>query len=215
MGEIERETLERIKDAVSEIAEMDYPKVWVGKLGMTADELLDLQMSNDESPEWMRVEPGEFVGILGDNSGAGIAIPEPSDQWLDGLSIYETGLYRHIDPYVNAELSAAVRVILAAKRGEVPIEESWGLEFMELGELDEDDIAVAKAFTPDGKVLVPAVPKYRYVRVEDLTPDDVDDDLLDYLELYASDGPYAMGEFVIEDTPVIREALERRLEGWV
>jgi hypothetical protein len=213
MGEIDRETLEHITEAVRELAEMDYPKVWVGKPGMTADELLSLQMINDESPEWMRVEPGEFVGIEGDNSGTGIAVPEPSDQWLDGLAIYKTGLHRYLDPYVNAELSDAVRIIYAAKRGEVPVEESWGLEFIEVDELDEDDIAVAKAFTPDGRVLVPTVPKYRYVRVEDLAPEDVDEDLLESLEFFVGEGPEVMGPYIIEDTPAAREALERRLEG--
>jgi len=57
-------------------------------------------------------------------------------------------------------------------------------------------------------------PNYRYVRVEDLTSEDVDDDLLDYLECYSMEGPDAMGPFVIEDTPEARAAVERRLEGW-
>jgi hypothetical protein len=138
-----------------------------------------------------------------------------SVNWVDGLSVYETGLYRHIDPGVNALLIEAVRVIYHAKHGRVPVTESWNIEFKEINDLDieGDDVGVAKAFRPDGKVLVPMTPNYRYVRVEDLTSEDVDDALLNYLECYSMDGPYAMGQFVIEDTPEAQIAVERRLEG--
>jgi hypothetical protein len=133
-----------------------------------------------------------------------------SVNWVDGLSVYETGLYRHIDPGVNALLIEAVRVIYHAKHGRVPVTESWNIEFKEINDLDieGDDVGVAKAFTPDGKVLVPMTPNYRYVRVEDLTSEDVDDALLNYLECYSMDGPYAMGQFVIEDTPEAQIAVE-------
>ena len=124
-------------------------------------------------------------------------------------------MYRYIDPDVDALLSEAVRVIYHAKHGRVPVTESWNIEFKEMDELDIEggDVGVAKAFTPDGKLLVPMTPNYRYVHVEDLTSEDVDDALVDYLECYSMEGPYAMGPFIIEDTPEARVAVERRLEG--
>jgi hypothetical protein len=276
---IDPETMRRIEEAVRELAEMEYPKVWVGEVGtsieeataieehnryaaerswrdMTAEErwgmwlnseagserfveyhqervhggggptpeeLAAFSVSWEDTPEefkegireWMdRPYPGEMNRVEGDIS---ITFEQPvvSEDWVDGLSVYESGLHRHIDPHVKAELSEAVRVIYHAKHGRVPVVESWDIEFKELDELDIEggDIGVAKAFTPDGKVLVPMTPNYRYVRMEDLTSEDVDDALLDYLECYSMDGPYAMGLFVIEDTPEAQAAVERRLEG--
>jgi hypothetical protein len=258
---IEPETMGRIEQAVRELAQMEYPKVWIGKAGTTPDETLAEDLFNlaerkraweesrpeereelwarlpedkrggydhppaswDDLPdnlkqeirsEWELAVPGEPMEVKGDISFT-LEAPEMSVDWVDGLSVYETGLYRHIDPDVNAQLSEAVRVIYHAKHGQVPVEESWNIGFKEIHELDIEggDIGVAKAFTTDGKVLVPMTPNYRYVRVEDLTPEDVDDDLLNYLEFYSKEGPYAMGEFVIEDSPEARAAVERRLEG--
>jgi hypothetical protein len=255
------ETMGRIEEAVRELAEMEYPRVWVGEAGTTPDEALADELyklaerkraweesrpeereelwaelpederggydhpptSWDDLPdnlkqnirsEWELAVPGEPMEVEGEISFT-FEAPDISVNWVDGLSVYETGLYRHIDPDVNAHLSEAVRVIYHAKHGRVPVRESWNIEFKEIGELDVEggDIGVAKAVTPDGKVLVPVTPNYRYVRVEDLTSEDVDDDLLYYLECYSMEGPYAMGQFVIEDTPEAQAAVERRLEG--
>ncbi len=255
MTEIDQETLARIEEAVSELAQMDYPKVWIGELGMTVDEALSDELGNlqarkeaweeatpeerseiwanipehergerdqapeswDELPDSVKEQirtpfesplPGETMVVEGGGLAFVYATPQMSADWLDGAFIYQKGLQRLIlDPEIDAELFQAVRVIDAAKKGKVPVMESWGLKFMEAHELSEEDILFAKSFTPDGKILVYTVPTYRYVRVEDLTPEDVDEVLLDYLECYASNGPYAMGEFVIEDTEVARQAL--------
>jgi hypothetical protein len=258
---IDLETMRRIEEAVRELAEMEYPKVWVGEAGTTPDEALADELSNfaerkraweesrpeerevlwaqlpederggydhppaswDDLPDnlkqdirsqWELAVPGEPMEVEGDISIT-FEAPDMSVNWVDGLSVYETELYRHIDPNVNAPLREAVIVIYGAKHGRVPVKESWNIEFKEIDELDMEggEFEVAKAFTPDGKVLVPMTPNYRYVRVEDLTSEDVDDALLDYLECYSMDGPYAMGQFVIEDTPEAQAAVERRLEA--
>src|SRR5215212_10625860 len=252
-------TMGRIKEAVQELAEMEYPRVWVGEAGTTPDEALADELYNleerkraweesrpeereelwaqlpederegydhppaswDDLPDNLKQDlrserelavPGESMEMEDEISFA-FEAPEISVNWVDGLSVYETGLYQHIDPDVNAQLSEAVRGIYHAKHGRVPVTESWNIDFKEIDELDivGGDIEVAKAFTPDGKVLVPMTPNYRYVRVEDLTYEDVDDTLLDYLEYYSMEGPYAMGQFVIEDTPEARAAVDRRL----
>jgi hypothetical protein len=237
-----QEKYARVREAVRELAEMEYPKVWVGEVGMTPDEAAaEERWIFAEQKEWWEeatsAERDEAWTLLAEDEREGYdsppaswddlpdvlkqellgrwKTPETSEEWIDGLSVYESGLHRHIDPHVKAELSEAVRVIHHAKHGRVPVTESWDIEFKEMDELDVEggDIGVAKAFTPDGKILVPMTPNYRYVRVEDLTSEDVDDALLDYLECYSMDGPNAMGEFVIEDTPEAQAAVERRLEA--
>ena len=146
-------------------------------------------LKQDLKSEWDVAVPGEPMEVEGEISLT-FEAPEMSVNWVDGFSVYGTGFYRHIDPDVNAQLGEAVRVMYHAKHGRGPVKESWNIEFKEIDEPDMEggDIRVAKAFTPDGKALVPMTPNYRYVRVEDLTPEDVDDDLLDYLECYSMDG---------------------------
>jgi hypothetical protein len=43
---INPETMRRIEEAVRELAEMEYPKVWVGKAGTTPDEALADELYN-------------------------------------------------------------------------------------------------------------------------------------------------------------------------
>ena len=88
-SQLEPEAARRIKDAVRELASMGYPHVWMGEEGMTAAQLLAIQMENDKLPEWMRVEPGALVQMEGDEEGHGLQIPEVSHRWLDGLWVYE------------------------------------------------------------------------------------------------------------------------------
>jgi hypothetical protein len=62
MDEVDPKAISDIRDHVATLAERDYPKVWVGKVGLTADELLALQEANDPNPDWLRVEPEELGG---------------------------------------------------------------------------------------------------------------------------------------------------------
>jgi hypothetical protein len=74
-GQIEQDAMRRIEEAVRELSSMEYPRVWIGEPGMTADELLSLQMLNDEGPEWLRIEPGELVQAEGDEAGVASRCP--------------------------------------------------------------------------------------------------------------------------------------------
>jgi hypothetical protein len=70
----EPEIVARVRELVREIASQEYPLVWVGKPGMTEEDLSEFRRMNEELPEYMRAEPGEFVGVEG--SGEGFQIPE-------------------------------------------------------------------------------------------------------------------------------------------
>jgi hypothetical protein len=84
---LSEERMNAIRSYVAELAAMEYPKVWVGREGITVEELLFLQETNDKVPDWLRVEPGEFVGL--EDTGVGVEIPSVSVDWLDGLYVLE------------------------------------------------------------------------------------------------------------------------------
>jgi hypothetical protein len=132
--------------------------------------------------------------------------PEPTDDSFDGLWALEN-LRDELSEDMFAELAGDVRPILAAKEGTVPVERSWRLSFEPMDEIDGDDVLVAKAVTEEGFVLVPGVPNYDYVPVEELGSHDVDESLLHELSFHVSDGPETMGPYIIEDSPRVRAAL--------
>src|SRR5215203_511736 len=79
------EVLDEVKTLVKRLAMSDYPDVWVGEVGMTATELLELQELNEGLPEEMQVEPGEVVSAEGTEGG--IHIPEVGGTRLNGLDV--------------------------------------------------------------------------------------------------------------------------------
>ena len=58
---IDLETMRRIEEAVRELAEMEYPKVWVGEAGTTPDEALADELSNfaERKRAWEESRPEE------------------------------------------------------------------------------------------------------------------------------------------------------------
>jgi len=171
MAEIAPKAMAEIREYVTALAKIDYPRVWVGKAGAAEEGLL----------------------------------PEPTDDTLDGLWALEN-LRDELDEQTFAALAGDVRPISAAKRGTVPVVRSWRLSFEPMDEIAEDDVLVAKAVTEEGFVLVPGVPNYDYVPVEELGPHDVDEDLLNELWFRVSEGPETMGAYIIEDSPRVRAA---------
>jgi hypothetical protein len=172
VDEVDPKVMAEIREYVTALAEMDYPRVWVGKPGTATDDML----------------------------------PEPTDNWLDGLWALEN-LRDELGEDMFAELAGDVRPILAAKRGKVPVVRSWKLSFEPMDEIASEDVLVAKAVTEEGFVLVPGVPNYDYVPVEELGPHDVDESLLNELWFYVAEGPETMGPYIIEDSPRVRAAL--------
>ena len=260
MGSVEPKIMESIERAVRELAQMDYPKVWIGEEGITADELLAKQQANEDVrreawermnpderrevwdekiperekeglhepprrwsdlPEGVRegleapleVEPGEFVSIEG-AEGGGIQMPEVGFNWLDGRWVL-----RHMPDLMPVDVSPGlgdlqeeVGYIEAAKRGDVVVKTACVVKFASEDALTEADRAfVASAScAPGGEALAVVFEGYerRFVPLDDLAPEDVDEDLIEILEFHVSDG---MGPYVIEDSERARRALRERL----
>jgi hypothetical protein len=206
----EPEAARRIKDAVRELASMGYPHVWIGEEGMTAAQLLAIQMENDKLPEWMRVEPGALVQMEGDEEGHGLQIPEVSHRWLDGLWVYEN-MPHALPGNVLAELELEVLHVFAAKQGKVLVE-TLLKEGEDISHRHREPLEglVVRHFDPDSYA-----PGYtlliRLVPLDELTPDDVGEEMIDTLEIYAQGD--TGNSYVIEDTEQARRALEERLNS--
>ncbi len=212
MGSVGPRTMEIIENAVQELAAMDYPRVWIGGEGITADELLWQQENEEKLPEWMQVEPGEFVGVEG--TGGGLRMPEVGFNWLDGLwVIRNTPDLLPVDVVPGlGDLQQEVTCIEAAKRGGVVINTESIVR-----SVPEDDLTTADrefitsaSFAPGGEAVAGVFEGYetRFVPLEDLTPEDVDEDLLETLQFHVTD---SMGPYVIEDSDRARLALRKRL----
>ena len=181
---IPHEIVAFVGHAVERLADREYPVVWVGEEGMTAEDLLELQETNDKLPEWMRVEPGETVRLEGDDGAGGITVPRPSVDYLDDPTVLE-GFSDHLPEHRLAELRAEVTHIRAAKQGMV-------LVTTDSRERYEEGLP----------------PIWRTVPVDELAPGDVDETLLDDLGFYADD---TMGPYVMHDSEKARRAVEARL----
>ena len=82
MEGVEPKVEAEIRRCVAEIAEKRYPRVWVGKAGITTEELLHLQEINEEVPDWLRIEPGESFEF--DGMVVGSLVPDVSVDWIEG-----------------------------------------------------------------------------------------------------------------------------------
>ncbi len=113
------EMMDGIKSFLEEVANLDYPPVWVGKMGMTAHYLLGLQERNERLPEEMRLEPGQVVRVEGETDG-GIKIPEVGGTRLNGLDVVRY-LRSEMDEGQFAELWHEVMCVHFAKQRKVLI----------------------------------------------------------------------------------------------
>ncbi len=111
--ECEAGTVAEIESLRQEVAEWDYPDVWVGAKGMTAVRLLHLQELNEGLPEEMRLEPGEVVRVEG--TGGGIEIPEVGGTRLHALDVVRY-LEDEMDPDDFEPLWEEVETIRLAKQ---------------------------------------------------------------------------------------------------
>jgi hypothetical protein len=209
---IESDAMRRIEQAVKVLAGMDYPEVWIGEPGMTAYELMILQMANEEMPEELRIEPGELVQVEGDEEGRGLRMPEVSDRYLDGLWVYENMPHALLERNILEEFESDLLHIYAAKQNKVAV-----TTFLEDGE----DISWRRHREPlDGLVELRHFDPYRnipgytkvirLVPVDRLTPDDVSEDLIYALEICAESSGC---KYVIDDSQQARDALEKRLNS--
>lgn len=175
-----------IEHAVRMLAELEYPKVWVGEEGITVEELLAIQEDHEQLPEWMWVEPGETLRVENDEESGGISIPRAGVHYLDGLTVINE-FTDHLPEQALAELRLEVAHIYAAKQGKVLVTND----------------------TPEG-YKAGLSPVQEMVPINKLTPQDIDKSLIDELDFYVTD---TMGPYVLRDTERAQRAIEARLLG--
>lgn len=216
----EPEIVARVRELVREIASREYPLVWVGKLGMTEEDLSEFRKMNEELPEYMRAEPGETVGVGGDAEG--FQIPEAGGPRLNGLDVIRH-LSGEMQEESEAELHHEVMQLYAAKQGKVLIYVGDDIEWVPKGRLTDADMPWLVGLPESGpgsglqarreiakEDLPPIVGVWtggrtKAVPVDELTPEQVDEDLLEDLQYYATRG--TTGPFVIPETERVKAYL--------
>lgn len=193
------DVVRRIEEAVRELAEQDYPLVWVGEEGMLPEELLLFQEQNENAPEWLRCEPGDEWTIDDPEAPPGVTvarIPGVSYRYLYADWLFENLPIDEPEEELLGDLDQdrlfhEMRYHRAARQGEVPVVlyDSW------------DAMADGKG-QEIGIVLVGQLP---YV----FTPE-VLERVLKALEFYlvGSCEPY-----VIPESEWAERAIEERLSG--
>lgn len=212
------EVVAQVRALVSEISTQDYPLVWVGRPGMTEEDFLELQEMNKKLPEYMRVKPGEFLGVEG--SEEGLQIPERGVPKLSGLDVI-----RHLSGQMQEEAETELRYevmhIQAAKQGKVMIQVSDGIKWVPKEQLTDEDmmwlVGVPEIDISQGlrqnvtlEDLPPVVGVWtggctNMVPLDELTPEYVYEDLLEDLKRYAAGE--TMGTFVIPETERVKAYL--------
>ena len=153
----------------------------------------------------LEVQPGELVALK-ESEELGVQVSKVRE-YLDGLYVIEN-MRTEMNPHQYAELEFEVGYIRAAKQGRVRIQIAWDLEFKPLHLLTEEDQLFTKAITEEGLAMVYLGSRYADVPLDELSPEAVDDELLETLEFYTSE---SMGPYVIEDSEKARHALDKRL----
>jgi hypothetical protein len=214
------EIVDQLRGFIQEIAKRQYPLVWVGKVGMTPQELQEFRKMNEELPEFIRAEPGEFLSVGGREGG--FRIPEVGGPRLNGLDVI-MNLSGVIPEEAEAKLRHEVMHIYAAKQGKVLIQVADEIEWVPKGRLTDEDTAWLVGIPGFGMgqdlrarpdVVVEDLPpivgvwigtRTKAVPIDEVTPEQVDEDLLKDLEHQAAGG--TEDPFVIPETPGVKAYL--------
>jgi hypothetical protein len=219
------EIMARVRAFVEEIASRDYPLVWVAKPGMTEEDLSEFRKINEHLPVYMRAEPGEFIGVEG--STEGFQIPDVGGPRLNGLNVIKH-LSGEMQEEDEAKLLQEVMFIYAAKQGKVVVRVSDEIAWVPKGQLTDDDMPwlvgipgnnIDQNLQTRREIAIEALPpvvgiwtgtRTTAVPINELTPEEVDEDLLNDLEGYTAGE--TMGSFVIPETERVRAYLAKHGE---
>jgi hypothetical protein len=214
------EIIEQLRAFVGELAKREYPLVWVGRAGMTPEELLKFQKMNQALPVSIRAEPGEVLSVEG--SEGGFQIPEVGGPRLSGLDVV-MNLSSEMQEEEEAKLRHAVMHIYAAKQGKVLVQVADEIEWMSKDRITDEDTAwlvgvPGFGIGQDRRTHQPAIIKdlppivgiwvgtrTKAVPIDELTAEQVDEDLFKDLERHASGK--TIGPFVIPETPGVKAYL--------
>jgi hypothetical protein len=234
---IDPEIASRIRDLAAQLAEREYPRVWIGEPGITpAQHLADLNFVEEERRDaWetmTRQERKEMVEETPEDLREHISdevLMQPPQRW-DDLPQQLRERLRHgleVDPGEFVEIEGTGMGLEMLKVSYEYLDGLWVLENMsdELHESEEAELhrEVFYIFAAkQGKVPVIVDSRERYeagigpdiglASIDDLTPQDLGNIQLEEMELYIED-PEAMGPYVIEDSQRARRALDERLES--
>ena len=214
------EIVDQLRGFIQEIAKRQYPLVWVGRAGMTPEEIVEFRRMNEELPEYMRAEPGEFLSVEG--RGKGFQIPEVGGPRLNSLTVV-MDLSGVMPEEAEAKLRHEVMHIYAAKQGKVLMQVADEIEWVPKGRLTHEDTAwlvgipefnMGQDLRARPDVVVEDLPpivgvwigtRTKAVPIDDVTPEQVDEDLLKDLEHQAAGG--TADPFVIPETPEVKAYL--------
>ena len=214
------ETLAQVRAFIREIANREYPLVWVGRPGMTPEELVEFRKMNEKLPEYIRAEPGEYLSVEG--RGKGFRIPEVGGPRLNSLTVV-MDLSGVMPEEAEAKLRHEVMHIYAAKQGKVLIQVADEIEWVPKGRLTDEDTAwivgvpgfsMGQDLRDPHDVVIEDLPpivgvwigtRTKAVPIDEVTPEQVDEDLLKDLEHQAAGGTTDL--FVIPETPGVKAYL--------
>lgn len=234
-NKIDPETVSRIRSMVAQLAEREYPRVWIGEPGMTPEELLELQNANEElrRESWEEMTPQERKATLEAMPEelrehlSDVMLAQPPEKWED-LPEQLREHVRHpleVDPGEFVEVEDTGSGLRMPKVSYEYLDGLWVLENMRHAldedveaELDREVLYISAA--KQGKVPIIKDSKERYeaglppdIRLavtDHLTPEDLENVRLDEMQFYIEE-PEAMGPYVIEDSEEARRALDERL----
>ena len=205
---------------VRKLAKREYPLVWVGRAGMTPEELVEFRKMNQALPEYIRAEPGEVLSVKG--SEGGFQIPEVGGPRLSGLDVV-MNLSSEMPEQAEAKLRHEVMHIYAAKQSKVLVQVADEIEWMSKDRITDEDTAwlvgvpgfgMGQDLRPHHDVAVEDLPpivgvwigtRTKAVPIDEVTPEQVDEDLLKDLEHQAAGG--TADPFVIPETPGVKAYL--------
>jgi hypothetical protein len=234
---IDPEIVSRIRDMAAQLAEREYPRVWIGEPGITpAQHLADQNFDEEERRDaWEKMTLQERKEILEETPEelrehvSDEMLMQPPQKWEDLPQQLRERL-RHgleVDPGEFVEIEGTGMGLQMPKVSNEYLDGLWVLENMrdELhesveAELDQEVLYIFAA--KQGKVPVIVDSRERYeagiapdislASIDDLTPQDLENIRLEEMELYVED-PEAMGPYVTEDSERARRALDERLDS--
>ena len=234
---IDPEIVCRIRDMAAQLAEREYPRVWIGESRITpvqvlADQNIDEEerrdawekMTRQERKEILEETPEELREHISDEM-----LMQPPQKWEDLPQQLRERL-RHgleVDPGEFVEIEDTGMGLQMPKVSYEYLDGLWVLENMrdELHESVEAELYLEVLYifaAKQGKVPVQVDSEERYeagiapdislASIDDLTPQDLGNIRLEEMELYVED-PDPMGPYVIEDSERARRALDERLDS--
>jgi hypothetical protein len=228
-----REIIARIKSAVARLAEREYPRVWIGEPGMTPEELLALQNTNEELRRelWEQMSQQERNEVWEETPGD---LPDeirgqPPEKWED-LPEQLREKIRHsleVDPGEFVEVEDTGMGLRTPKVSYEYLDGLWVLENMRYAldeeveaELDREVLYISAAKESKVPIIEDSRERYeagippdiRLVSMDNLSPEDLENIRFDEIEFYIED-PEGMGPYVIEDSEEAQQALAERLDS--